>query len=97
MAQAATIKELIVAAAEGAGEGVAEIQSANIPVELDQFEIEVTYSAETEVTTRSGGGLSLNFRIFKANYGRRRSSRATETYGLKVRFLFTGVNPEPTT
>ncbi len=94
MAQSATIKELIVAASEGAGEGIAEIQDANIPVELDEFEIEVTYSAETQVTSRSSGGLDLSFRIFRASYGRRRSSRRTETYGLKVRFLFTGVSPD---
>ena len=94
MAQSATIRDLIVAASQGAGEGIETIQAANIPVELDEFEIEATYSAETSVTSRSDGGVNLNFRIFKANYGRRKSSRSTETYGLKVRFLFTGVTAD---
>ena len=94
MAQAATIKDLIVAAAEGAGEGIEVIQGANIPVELDQFEIEVTYSAETAVTARSGGGIDMAFKIFRANYGRRKTTRDSESYGLKVRFLFTGVVEE---
>ena len=96
MAQTATIKDLIVAAAEGTGEGIEVLQTSNIPVELDEFEIEVTYSAETSVSERSGGGVNLSFKILKGSYGKRKSSRSTETYGLKVRFLFTGVQTEET-
>ncbi|MCA9885038.1 MAG: hypothetical protein KC615_20745 [Anaerolineae bacterium] len=94
MAQAATMQELMLAAAEGAAEGVTIIRDADIAVELEEFEIEVTYSAETELKSESEGKLSFNFLISKGSYTKRTSRRNTTTYGLKVRFLFSGAEPE---
>lgn len=96
MAQAVTIQELINAAADGAADGVRTLKSADIPVELDEFEIEVTYASETEVTKESDGKAKLNFRIIKASIGHTRTSRSKATYGLKVRFLFSGKEEEST-
>lgn len=94
MAQEVTIKNLILAAAEGASEGVEVLQQNDIPVELEEFEIEVTYAAETEVTTKNNAslssGLDLKFFTIKAKVGHTRSTRQKATYGLKVRFLFSG-------
>ncbi len=94
MAQEATIKSLILSAAEGASDGVTVLQSANIPVELEEFEIEVTYAAETELTKKTTGtfsaGIDYKFYTAKAKIGHTRSSRSKATYGLKVRFLFSG-------
>ncbi|MDW7691638.1 hypothetical protein R9C00_17175 [Flammeovirgaceae bacterium SG7u.111] len=98
MAQEATIKSLILSAAEGASEGVSVLQSNNIPVELDEFEMEVTYAAETELTKKTDGQFSsgVNFRFVtaKAKIGHTRTSRSKATYGLKVRFLFSGKEVE---
>lgn len=94
MAQEVTITNLILAAAEGATEGVTALQAADIPVELEEFEIKVTYAAETEVTTSTSGSLSagvaLKFVTIKAKVGHTRSTRSKATYGLEVRFLFSG-------
>ena len=94
MAQAATMQELTLAAAEGAAEGVTLIREADIAVELEEFEIEVTYSAETEVTSTGNGKLGFNFGIIKASYSKRTARRNTTNYGLKVRFLFSGAETE---
>ena len=94
MAQAVVINDLILAAAEGASEGVTVLQQADIPVELEEFEIEVTYAAETEITQSTSGslnaGVKLKFFTASAKIGHTRSSRSKATYGLKVRFLFSG-------
>jgi hypothetical protein len=98
MAQEATIKSLILSAAEGASEGVEVLQTADIAVELEEFEIEVTYAAETELITKTTGSLSAGidykFVTLKAKIGHTRSSRQKATYGMKVRFLFSGKEPE---
>ncbi len=94
MSHSATIRDLILAAAEGAGAGITELKSKDIPVELDEFEIEVTYAAETEVASSTGGSAEIKFRIFKAKFGHRQSSRDRQAYGLKVRFLFSGATPD---
>ncbi|WP_017446755.1 hypothetical protein [Gayadomonas joobiniege] len=94
MSQEATIKTLILAAAEGASEGVGELQQADIPVELEEFEIKVTYAAETSIETKTSGslsaGLNLKFLTVKSKVGHTRSTRQKATYGLEVRFLFSG-------
>lgn len=98
MAQEATIKSLILAAAEGASEGVSVLQAADIAVELEEFEIEVTYAAETELTTKTSGsvsaGIEFKFVTYKAKIGHTRSTRQKATYGMKVRFLFSGKEKE---
>ena len=92
MGQPATIKSLIVSAAEGASEGVDVLQNANIPVELDEFEIEVTYAAETEITASTDSslesGIDYKFVTLKTKIGHTLSARRNTTYGLKVRFVF---------
>jgi len=94
MSQAVTIKDLIVAAAEGASEGVDVLTGANIPVELDEFSIKVTYASTTEVTTKSagslGGSVLLKFIPIRAKIGHTRSTRREVTYGLEVKFIFSG-------
>lgn len=98
MSQEVTIKSLILAAAEGASEGVDVLQQADISVELEEFEIEVTYAAETSVETSTSGSLSagvdLKFVTYKAKIGTRMSTRNKATYGMKVRFLFSGTEKE---
>ena len=94
MAQEVVIKDLILAAAEGASEGVEVLQNADIPVELEEFEIKVTYAAETSIETSTSGSLSagVKLKIFtlKSKIGHTRTSRNKATYGLQVRFLFSG-------
>ena len=94
MAQEVIISDLILAAAEGAGEGVSELQTMDIAVELEEFEIEVTYAAETEIKTKTDASASakydLKFFTLKSKIGHTRTSRNKATYGLKVRFLFSG-------
>ncbi len=98
MSEAVTIKSLILSAAEGASSGVETLQKADIAVELEEFEMEVTYAAETsiskETTAGIGGGVQMKFVTAKANIGTTRSSRSKATYGLKVRFLFSGKKRE---
>lgn len=98
MPQEVQIKNLILAAAEGASEGVEVLQSNDIPVELEEFEIELTYAAETSVETETSGSLSagIKFKIvtLKAKVGHTKTTRTKATYGLKVRFLFSGKETE---
>lgn len=98
MAQEATIRGLILAAAEGASDGVSVLQDADIPVELEEFEIKVTYAAETSLTTETQGNLGAGFAFklvpLRAKIGHTRSTRKDVTYGLTVRFLFTGKETE---
>jgi hypothetical protein len=94
MAQEVVIKDLIIAAADGASAGVTVLKNAEIDVELEEFEIEVTYAAETEVTKVTDGKFGLKFKVFKASIGHTRTSRSKATYGLKVRFLFSGKEKE---
>ena len=92
------IKDLIISAAEGASDGVEVLQDADIAVVLEEFEMEVTYAAETSITNKTegtlGGGLELKFVAAKAEIGHTRSSRTKASYGLKVRFLFSGKEKE---
>ena len=88
--KAATIKDLILAAAQGAGEGVKEMNKLDIPVVLREFEIEVNYSCTTEFTFEADMSASLKFWIVKAKFHASTSYKVTTTYGLKVRFLFVG-------
>lgn len=94
MAQEVVIKDLILAAADGASEGVGVLQAANIPVELEEFEIKVTYAAETSIETTTSASLDVGvkFKIvaLKAKIGHTKTSRNKATYGLEVRFLFSG-------
>jgi hypothetical protein len=46
MADAGQIREVIEAAAEGAGGGVATLRAAGIPAELDDFAVEVRWDGE---------------------------------------------------
>ena len=98
MAQVATIKSLIIGAANGVADGVQVLQSANIPVELEEFEIEVTYAAETSIEKETTGSIEggVNYKIvtLKAAVGHTRNSRSKATYGLKVRFLFSAKEKE---
>ena len=98
MAQEATIKTLILAAAQGASDGVTELQTADIAVDLEEFEIEVTYAAETSIEKTTEGNLEagIDYKIYtlKAKVGHTRSTRSNVTYGLKVRFLFSGKEKE---
>jgi len=88
--QAATIKDLILAAAQGAATGVREIRELDIPVELKEFEIEVNYSCTTEFDFQAGVETKMKFWIVKAKFSASTSYKVTTTYGLKVRFLFVG-------
>jgi hypothetical protein len=90
MSQVVVIQDLILGAADGAAAGVQVLQNADIAVELEEFELEVTYAAETEVTNVTEGKAELKFKVFKASIGHTRTSRSKATYGLKVRFLFSG-------
>jgi len=98
MAQEATIKDLILAAAEGASAGVSELHKADIPVELEEFEIEVNYAATTTIEKSTAGdlgvGIEYKFITLTAKIGHTRSTRSNVTYGLKVRFLFSGKERE---
>ena len=96
MAQKVIIKDLIVAAAQGASAGVKELQKADIAVELQEFEIEVTYSCTTEVTEEAAGGVALNFYIVSAKFDPKTTTKNTTTYGLKVRFVFVPETEAPT-
>jgi len=103
--QSATIKELILSAADGAAAGVEVLQGADIPVELEEFEIEVVYSCTTTITDeRVGnidGALCMKFWFIKAKVRSSYRSKTVRTqsinYGLKVRFLFVGREKESET
>jgi len=88
--QPAKIKDLIVAAAEGAADGVRKLQELGIPIKLQEFEIEVNYSCSTELIYKGEDKWEMNFYIFKAEFSATTTFKRTVTYGLKVRFVFTG-------
>ncbi len=88
--QAATIKDLILAAAQGAAAGVTEIRELDIPVALKEFEIEVNYSCTTEFDFQASVEAKMKFWIVKAKFSASTSYKVTTTYGLKIRFLFVG-------
>ena len=98
MKEAVTINSLILSAAEGAASGVETLQEADIAVELEEFEMEVTYAAETSISQETnaglGAGIQMKFLTAKANIGTTRSNRSKATYGLKVRFLFSSKQKE---
>ncbi len=88
--QAATIKDLIMAAAQGTAEGITEIRKLDIPVYLKEFELEVNYSCTTDFTAQG----QISFTIWRAKFSASTSYKVTTTYGLKIRFLFVGVAEE---
>lgn len=88
------ISDLIVSAAEGASAGVELLAQRDIAVELEEFEMEVIYAAETSITNKTDGGADMKFLPGKAKIGHTRSSRSKASYGLKVRFLFSGKEKE---
>lgn len=98
MAVGFVIKDLIYAAAEGASEGIEMLRDNKLPVELEEFEIEVTYAAETSIElsqqTDQSVKLRLEFLTFKQKIGTNVTNRNKATYGMKVRFLFKGGDAE---
>lgn len=95
MAQTAEIKELIVAAAQGAASGLEEMKKLSVGVELAEFEIETTYESVTEITPSQGATKQLprlRFTIYPARIGQRRNVR----YGLTVRLMFLPKKTEAT-
>jgi len=98
MAQEVEIRSLILAAAEGASEGVEVLQDNDIAVELEEFEIKVTYAAETSIETSTSGSLNAGIKMkiltLKAKVGHTKTTRNKATYGLEVRFLFSGKQKE---
>lgn len=94
MAVSATIGELIEAAANGASAGVATIREADLAIELSEFEIEVTYGCTTQFDVEAELEAKVKFTIFESKFTVRTAYRNTQSYGLKVRFLFTGDEQE---
>jgi len=94
--QAVTIKDLIVAAAQGTSEGLKVLREAEPPIEaeLQEFEIEVNYSCTTEWSAEASVEAKMRFWIVKARFSAKTSYKRTTTYGLKVRFVFTGKTEE---
>ncbi|GIK75067.1 MAG: hypothetical protein BroJett021_40550 [Chloroflexota bacterium] len=94
MAVGFVIKDLIVAAAVGAGEDIEMLRDNKLPVELEEFEIEVTYAAETLIEisqqTNQATKLELKFFAYRQKIGTNVNNRNKATYGMKVRFLFKG-------
>ena len=88
--QAVTIENLIVAAAKGTAAGVSTLKGAGLAVELQEFEIEVNYSCTTEFSVTASVEAQMSFWIASAKFSAETSYKRTTTYGLKVRFLFTG-------
>ncbi|MCU0422985.1 MAG: hypothetical protein MUC81_09265 [Bacteroidia bacterium] len=89
--QKEVIKELIATTSEGAIEAYDDLINSGAQIKLDEFEIETTYAAETEFKIESNNKISFKMKGFKASFGTKVSRRNTQTYGLKVRFLFVGV------
>lgn len=85
-----TIKDLIIAASQGAAAGILELQRVGLPVELQEFEIEVNYSCSTEWKSGASYDAGLQFLIIDSKFTPETSYNRTTTYGLKVRFTFTG-------
>ncbi len=90
MNEVVTIQEIIEGVVEATVEGVEAIDDAGIPVELDEFEVEASYAAETFMEKESEKSVQLKFKPIKAKIGHTKTSRNKATYGLKVRFLFVG-------
>ncbi len=90
--QAATISNLITAAARGVADGIDSIKNFNVV--LKEFEIEVNYSCTTEFQISADGSATMRFGIIKAKFSASTSYKTTTTYGLKVRFLFVGKSEE---
>ena len=88
--QAVTIENLIIAAAQGTAAGVNTLKGAGLAVELQEFEIEVNYSCTTEFSASASVEAQIRFWIGSAKFSAETSYKRTTTYGLKVRFLFTG-------
>jgi hypothetical protein len=91
-----TIETLIEAAGRGAGKGIEALRMVDppIPVQLQEFEIEVNYACETEFRLDTNSKLELKFWVFKAEFSAKTSYKRTTTYGLKVRFVFIGKEEE---
>jgi len=98
MAQEVVIKDLILAAAQGVSAGITSLSSAQPPIEavLEEFEIEVSYACTTEFNASVSAEVQMKFWVVKAKFSAQTSYKRTTTYGLKVRFLFTGKSEEET-
>ena len=95
-AEVATIKDLILAAAEGTAAGIEALRTASPPIEaeLEEFEIEVNYACTTEWSVGTEFEVALKFKIISAKFSAKTSYKRTTTYGLKVRFVFRGKKEE---
>jgi len=95
-AQTVVIGDLILAAAQGVSAGISTLNNAQPPIEaaLEEFEIEVSYACTTEFDSSASVETQLKFSIVKAKFSAQTSYKRTTTYGLKVRFLFTGKSEE---
>lgn len=99
MAQEVVIKDLILAAAQGVTAGINSLSGATPPIEaeLQEFEIEVSYACTTEFNKDLTVDSQIKFWVVKAKFSAQTSYKRTTTYGLKVRFLFTGKSEEEAT
>jgi len=97
--QAVTIKDLIVAAAQGVAAGITELSKAEPPIEaeLQEIEIEVNYACTTEWSAEASVEAKMRFWIVSARFSAKTSYKRTTTYGLKIRFIFTGKTEESAT
>lgn len=102
-----TVAGLITAAAQGAATGIKALRDAKIPVELEQFEIEVRFNAKTSLTQRSSSGsvisgpagnagdsLDLQFGVGVSALSKSSTQKSSESTSLKVRFVFSGKDEE---
>lgn len=102
-----TVAALITAAAQGAATGIKALRDAKIPVELEQFEIEVRFNAKTSLVTRSvaagalagpggssGENLDFQFGVGVTALSKSVTAKTSESTSLRVRFLFSGKDDE---
>lgn len=105
--ETATVAGLITAAAQGAATGIKALRDAKIPVELEQFEIEVKFNAKTSLVTRtaaagtlggpgtsSGENLDFQFGIGVTALTKSSTQKSSESTSLRVRFVFSGKDEE---
>ena len=105
-----TVAGLITAAAQGAATGIKALRDAKIPVELEQFEIEVRFNAKTSLVARSSSGsvlsgpggasgesLDIQFGVGVSALSKSTTQKSSESTSLKVRFLFSGKDEEEPT
>ncbi|MDZ4745796.1 MAG: hypothetical protein SGJ05_07315 [bacterium] len=105
--ETATVAGLITAAAQGAATGIKALRDAKIPVELEQFEIEVKFNAKTSLVTRaastgalvgpsgnSGDTFDLQFGVGVSALSKSSTQKTSESTSLRVRFVFSGKDEE---